>query len=408
MQGARPPDAAAPGAAARRGRAGGRHAEVLEGVLDTVPASVTRAARQRCTRWRPAVRGADGRRALAALIGRGVMPVLPGERDGARRATAVVLACSSTSLLAALAATVRCGARPGSVRCARRHRDGGPIVADPRHGRDAGGRRARRVAAERRRVRPEPGTGSTVPAAASGRGSSTTLTPDPTRRPARRPGDGPQPRPARPGGPPGDTAVPGRCGCCRRSPAASTCRRAWRGCGRWTAARRCRSAARARSSTRCGSTWSATTSARSTGAPPPGAARSWCAPGVPSATGSVLIVLDTGRTSAGRRRRRGHGWTQHRGGAAARRRWPRRAGDRSELVAFDRTVRARVAGAAGPRLMPAMAERWRRGAGAGGDRLGGVVAAGAGPRDAARAGGAVHDPRPGGGRGGPAARSCRR
>ncbi|WP_454043181.1 DUF58 domain-containing protein [Cellulosimicrobium sp. Marseille-Q8652] len=33
-----------------------------------------------------------------------------------------------------------------------------------------------------------------------------------------------------------------------------------------------------------------------------------------------------------------------------------RAGDRVELVAFDRTVRARVAGAAGPRLMPAMAD----------------------------------------------------
>ncbi len=32
------------------------------------------------------------------------------------------------------------------------------------------------------------------------------------------------------------------------------------------------------------------------------------------------------------------------------------AGDRVELIAFDRTVRSRVAGAAGPRLMPAMAE----------------------------------------------------
>ncbi|MGM7422431.1 DUF58 domain-containing protein [Cellulosimicrobium sp. CpK407] len=33
-----------------------------------------------------------------------------------------------------------------------------------------------------------------------------------------------------------------------------------------------------------------------------------------------------------------------------------RAGDRVELVAYDRTVRSRVAGAAGPRLMPAMAD----------------------------------------------------
>jgi len=74
----------------------------------------------------------------------------------------------------------------------------------------------------------------------------------------------------------------------------------------------------------------------------------------------VLIVLDTGRTSAARV------------GAADSTGAPRldasieaalllaalagHAGDRVELVAFDRTVRSRVAGAAGPRLMPAMAE----------------------------------------------------
>ncbi|WP_275005361.1 DUF58 domain-containing protein [Promicromonospora iranensis] len=74
----------------------------------------------------------------------------------------------------------------------------------------------------------------------------------------------------------------------------------------------------------------------------------------------VLIVLDTGRTSAARV------------GAADSTGAPRldtsieaalllaalagHAGDRVELVAFDRTVRSRVVGAAGPRLMPAMAE----------------------------------------------------
>ncbi|MFD6446905.1 DUF58 domain-containing protein [Promicromonospora sp. NPDC060204] len=74
----------------------------------------------------------------------------------------------------------------------------------------------------------------------------------------------------------------------------------------------------------------------------------------------VLIVLDTGRTAAARV------------GAADSTGAPRldasieaalllsalagHAGDRVELVAFDRTVRARVAGAAGPRLMPALAE----------------------------------------------------
>ncbi|SDD57139.1 Uncharacterized conserved protein, DUF58 family, contains vWF domain [Sanguibacter gelidistatuariae] len=68
----------------------------------------------------------------------------------------------------------------------------------------------------------------------------------------------------------------------------------------------------------------------------------------------VLIVIDTARTSAARI------GDQPRldasieaglllGALAAK------AGDRVELIAFDRTVRARVAGAAGPRLLPALA-----------------------------------------------------
>lgn len=69
----------------------------------------------------------------------------------------------------------------------------------------------------------------------------------------------------------------------------------------------------------------------------------------------VLIVVDTARTSAARI------GDQPRldasieaglllGALAAK------AGDRVELIAYDRTVRARVAGAAGPRLLPALAE----------------------------------------------------
>ena len=69
----------------------------------------------------------------------------------------------------------------------------------------------------------------------------------------------------------------------------------------------------------------------------------------------MLIVLDTARTSAARI------GDQPRldasieaglllGALASR------AGDRVELVAYDRELRARVAGAAGPRLLPALAD----------------------------------------------------
>ncbi|ROS78523.1 DUF58 domain-containing protein [Cellulomonas sp. PhB143] len=69
----------------------------------------------------------------------------------------------------------------------------------------------------------------------------------------------------------------------------------------------------------------------------------------------VLVVIDTGRTSAARI------------GEAPRidasieaalllAALAGRAGDRVELVAFDRTARARVAGATGPRLLPALAD----------------------------------------------------
>ncbi|GAA1861955.1 DUF58 domain-containing protein [Myceligenerans crystallogenes] len=75
----------------------------------------------------------------------------------------------------------------------------------------------------------------------------------------------------------------------------------------------------------------------------------------------VLIVLDTGRTSAARVGAIGSQIGAPRVDASIEAALllsalAGRAGDRVELVAYDRAVRARVQGAAGPRLMPAMAE----------------------------------------------------
>lgn len=69
----------------------------------------------------------------------------------------------------------------------------------------------------------------------------------------------------------------------------------------------------------------------------------------------VLIVVDTARTSAARigdepRLDASIEAALLLGALAAK------AGDRVELVAYDRTLRARVAGAAGPRLLPALAD----------------------------------------------------
>ncbi|MDO8144160.1 DUF58 domain-containing protein [Isoptericola sp. 178] len=78
----------------------------------------------------------------------------------------------------------------------------------------------------------------------------------------------------------------------------------------------------------------------------------------------VVVVLDTGRTSAARIGTVDDGSVNVGGtrleasveaalllGALAD-----RAGDRVQVLAYDRTVRARVAGASGPRLLPAMAD----------------------------------------------------
>ena len=86
----------------------------------------------------------------------------------------------------------------------------------------------------------------------------------------------------------------------------------------------------------------------------------WSAPGGPERDRRILIVLDTGRTSAGRV-----------GGiprldasmdaALLLTALAARAGDRVDLIAFDRRVRARVAGrAAFGACWPRSPTRWRR------------------------------------------------
>jgi uncharacterized protein (DUF58 family) len=69
----------------------------------------------------------------------------------------------------------------------------------------------------------------------------------------------------------------------------------------------------------------------------------------------VLLVLDTSRTSAARVQDAPRLDAQIEA-ALLLAALASRAGDRVELVAFDRRVRARVAGANGPRLMPALAD----------------------------------------------------
>ncbi len=117
-----------------------------------------------------------------------------------------------------------------------------------------------------------------------------------------------------------------------------------------------RCAARAPSSTRCASTSSATTSAPSTGGPPRAAAdvvvRTWR----PERDRRVLIVLDTARTVGGRvgdapRLDAAMDAALLLAALAAR------AGDRVDLLAIDRRVRARVRGPpARPSLLPALVD----------------------------------------------------
>ncbi len=69
----------------------------------------------------------------------------------------------------------------------------------------------------------------------------------------------------------------------------------------------------------------------------------------------VLIVLDTGRTSAGRIDDMPR-IDASMEAALLLAALASKAGDRVDLIAFDRTVRAQVAGTSGPRLMPALAD----------------------------------------------------
>ena len=187
--------------------------------------------------------------------------------------------------------------------------------------------------------------------------------PDPARRPAGRPGDRPQPRTARARRP---AAVAARCRGAIRALPPFTSRKhlpepARPAARSSTGARRSGCAGRAPSSTRCASTSSATTSAASTGAPPPAATTSWSAPGSPSATAALLLVLDTSRTSAGR-----VGDVPRLDAAmdaalllAA---LASRAGDRVDLLAGDRRVRAaRRRREPRPTLLgDLVSARWRR------------------------------------------------
>ncbi|WP_407316999.1 DUF58 domain-containing protein [Isoptericola halotolerans] len=78
----------------------------------------------------------------------------------------------------------------------------------------------------------------------------------------------------------------------------------------------------------------------------------------------VVVVLDTGRTSAARIGTSSQGSVNNGGtrleasveAALLLTALADRAGDRVQVLAYDRTLRARVAGASGPRLLPALAD----------------------------------------------------
>ena len=147
---------------------------------------------------------------------------------------------------------------------------------------------------------------------------------------------------------------------------ASTCRRGWRGCASSTAAtsvhgarpgHRVRQPARVRARRRRALARLAGDGA----ARRPGERRrasSSCAPGGPSATAGSCIVIDTGRTSAARIADEPRIDTAFEASlllAAL----ASRAGDRVDLLIYDRRVRGRVQGATGAELLARMVTRWR-------------------------------------------------
>ncbi len=272
----------------------------------------------------PARRGPARRQRRAAGCG----PPRPGARRVGPRPAA-----------SAGQATPACAsARPRPGRPAR-HQPGPPAVR---------GRRARRVAAVDRgrgaAARPRPAAGRTPPGHLDDAADS-------PRRPARRPGDRALVGAARPGRPAGlaRRAVDGPHAATFHVPQApagqagpaARARRAYRGDG---------PRARARSSTRCASTSTATTSRsidwRATARSGDLVVRTWR----PERDRHVLLVLDTGRTAAGRV------------GDAPRldaamdaalllAALASRAGDRVDLIAHDRVERASVVGASSADLL---------------------------------------------------------
>ena len=356
-QGGRPADAAAPGPAAARGGAGGRHRR--------------RGAGRAC--WPPCrPRDDPGGRPLAA---RGAGRAHPGGLAGRRSARAVagdrpapvlLLDRRWTAALAAPAARasrleprrgppVRFGWAPRTVALRRhQHRSGRTLRARVRDAwvPSAGARRD--VPPDGCRARPGRRSGAAQPAH-----------PDPARRPAGGAGDRPlatgrwgwrtgrPPRRPRRQHPAVDAAR-----AARRSPPGGILPeklsrlRVIDGAGGDPGAR-----ARAPSSTPCASTWSATTSARSTGGPAP-AART--------------CVVRTWRPERDRRRvvRAGHRPDLGRRGSATSPGWtprstPRccstalaaRAGDRVDLLAVDTEVRATVTSGGQQALLSRLVER---------------------------------------------------
>ena len=271
-------------------------------------------------------------------------------------------------------------------------------IANPGR-RRAAGRRAGRLAAQRRR-RSRAGCAVADPARRPGQRHHHAAARAP-RGPARGPGDGALLRAAGAGRAAGQPARRrGRSGCCRRSSAAGTCRRSWPGCASSTAS----TAVMVRGQ---GTEFDSlreyvlgddvrSIDWRSTARLTDVMVRTWR----PERDRRIIVVLDTGRTSAGRV-----------GGmprldasmdaALLLAALASRAGDRVDLLAVDRRVRARV-DRRRARRAAGRADRRHGGAGRRAHRAGlpadGQRGAGRGP--AALPGGAADRPESGrGGRG---------
>ena len=285
-----------------------------------------------------------GRVPLLLLLGLVAVVLRPAASHGvavaAGRASSLVGLDVAAGARARRASTVeRRAAGPGAGRARRRRARS--IVANT--GAGAGrSARPRRLAAVGRRA-PATGTGSGSPPATR-RLLTTPLRPDAARRAARPLGVTLRSvGPARAGGPAAHARgrpARSRVGAAVRV-AQAPARRGWPGCATSTAARRCGCAARAPSSTRCASTSAATTSARSTGGPPRATATSSSAPGSPSAT-AASCSCSTPRGSRPGRVDDVPRLDSAMEAALLLTALAARAGDRVDVVAGDRRVRARL------------------------------------------------------------------